>query len=1217
MSMTAIKNLFRFRRADKGIHAGFSFRARTKSVQLTASEQELFESMFVPQFYARQAGLDEAVPTGEMFAHFLAEGIHRGLSPSPLFDPTEYRRQEEGIHPTVAGLPEIVRWCRTRNNTAIIPTALFDASFYSGEYPEVVEAGADPFEHFVRHGIREDRRPNGLFDPVFYNLVAPRQPSDSNLPSYAHYLVVGVNKGAAPSAILAPFLTRTAVDRAMALEGYDAVARAAERWVNALGADKANLLISLCHPYLYDGAGTLLEDATAVERLLHFLNHGIEQGIDPGPMFDAAYYKDLQARRTGASGAAIENALLHFIGGDSKSLGVPTPLFNEATYRASRVDMRDPSVWAFGHFLTAGIFEGHHINKKVRQNEWMPPLNTTAGQIQNWQMFWTDAGFPEPAEEFPQAARPISVARAAPKTHTGHLADHEIEFLKKLFVPCWYRSEAALAHSLPDEELFRHYLSIGIDANLSPGPLFDPQMATQLCNADPAKSAMKLWLANQKPNWPAPTQFLDVNFYRRAYPEFKDADLNFYEHYIAHGLHEGRMPNPLFDPRWYDQAYSRPEGEAHVPAYTHFLTFGANRGNCPSRGLLPSYGMVGEGAPPRLHDFMKIITAFQPISKRLSTERCFALLGFFVPPLYRGNGELGAEATGIERLLHFLRFGLAKGISPGPMFDKDYYVQSFSDRLFIDLRGESPFLNYLNKGWPKRLIPNKIFDEQRYRSLHSDIREQNVWGFQHFLIHGVFEGRQVDQSRTLAISPRANEPARSQLENWSLYWGRFSAMGATFNLTKGLLDQQRRLNTLLESPIFDDIVKRSQRLEPAIGEPNKIKEVYAAPHHDQLGVVMSTLLARMTTKTYHTIITVPWLRTGGADLVACQLASAIKEAYPAENVVILRADKENFERPDWLSDGIDHVLVSDVLDTISSDFAETALYAMILSIRPKRVINVNSLRIWRTFERYGSRLSQKVDLYAYLFCWDQTPDGARVGYPSMFYPATGPFLAATFTDTDYLRRELLDIYRPPVDVAERIVPLYTPSRTSPRTAPARQASAQNALRKRPMILWAGRLDRQKRFDLVQEIARRMPDADFLCWGDPLLDDPPDLTKSPPNLSLRPGFTSYEELPIHAADLWLFTSAWEGMPTILIELAIRGVSLVASQVGGVPELADEETSFPVKEVDDPDAYVRAIRFALEHPLLREERSRRLQQRATNRHSQREYVAKLKEIFDVEA
>jgi glycosyltransferase involved in cell wall biosynthesis len=143
----------------------------------------------------------------------------------------------------------------------------------------------------------------------------------------------------------------------------------------------------------------------------------------------------------------------------------------------------------------------------------------------------------------------------------------------------------------------------------------------------------------------------------------------------------------------------------------------------------------------------------------------------------------------------------------------------------------------------------------------------------------------------------------------------------------------------------------------------------------------------------------------------------------------------------------------------------------------------------------------------------------------------------------------------------------------------------------------------------------MPDADFLCWGDPLLDNPPDLTSSPPNLTLRPAFTSYDEMPIAEADLWLFTSAWEGMPTILIELAIRGVPLVASQVGGVPELADEDTSFPVFDVDDPDAYVHAICFALENPGLRTERSRRLQERAIARHSEEAYVAKLKEVFDV--
>ena len=135
------------------------------------------------------------------------------------------------------------------------------------------------------------------------------------------------------------------------------------------------------------------------------------------------------------------------------------------------------------------------------------------------------------------------------------------------------------------------------------------------------------------------------------------------------------------------------------------------------------------------------------------------------------------------------------------------------------------------------------------------------------------------------------------------------------------------------------------------------------------------------------------------------------------------------------------------------------------------------------------------------------------------------------------------------------------------------------------MLWAGRLDRQKRFDLVAAIARAMPDVDFSCWGKAVLDAPPDLSGLPRNLKINEPFASYAELPLEAADGWLYTSAWDGLPTILIELGALGVPIVASAVGGVPELIDGETGWPVPGDGGAQDYVRALREMIDNPKSR--------------------------------
>ena len=167
-------------------------------------------------------------------------------------------------------------------------------------------------------------------------------------------------------------------------------------------------------------------------------------------------------------------------------------------------------------------------------------------------------------------------------------------------------------------------------------------------------------------------------------------------------------------------------------------------------------------------------------------------------------------------------------------------------------------------------------------------------------------------------------------------------------------------------------------------------------------------------------------------------------------------------------------------------------------------------------------------------------------------------------------------------------------------------------RDRPHVLWAGRLDRQKRFDLVVAIAVAMPDVDFSCWGKAVLDAPPDLSSLPRNLKINEPFASYEELPFETAEGWLYTSAWDGLPTILIELSAIGVPIVASAVGGVPELIDAETGWPVPAEAGAQNYVRALREMIDNPELRIARAKALQARVRKNHTMSAYKARLAQV-----
>jgi glycosyltransferase involved in cell wall biosynthesis len=128
----------------------------------------------------------------------------------------------------------------------------------------------------------------------------------------------------------------------------------------------------------------------------------------------------------------------------------------------------------------------------------------------------------------------------------------------------------------------------------------------------------------------------------------------------------------------------------------------------------------------------------------------------------------------------------------------------------------------------------------------------------------------------------------------------------------------------------------------------------------------------------------------------------------------------------------------------------------------------------------------------------------------------------------------------------------------------------------------------------------MPDVEFRCWGKAVLDSPPDLARLPKNLKLNAPFKDYAEMPLSECDLWLYTSAWDGLPTILIELGALGVPMAASAAGGVPELVDDSTGWPIPVDAEAGDIARIIRAALDDPAGRVSRARALQDRVRARH-----------------
>ncbi len=129
------------------------------------------------------------------------------------------------------------------------------------------------------------------------------------------------------------------------------------------------------------------------------------------------------------------------------------------------------------------------------------------------------------------------------------------------------------------------------------------------------------------------------------------------------------------------------------------------------------------------------------------------------------------------------------------------------------------------------------------------------------------------------------------------------------------------------------------------------------------------------------------------------------------------------------------------------------------------------------------------------------------------------------------------------------------------------------------VLWASRIDHQKNPGLLIQIARAMPDLTFHMYGRKVLNDTVfDIGKLPVNVRFHGEYSSLEQLMIRDYLCFVYTSRFDGMPNILMEIAACGVPVVTPNVGGIADFFGDDWMGFVRRGDVVEDYVSVIRMA---------------------------------------
>jgi len=177
---------------------------------------------------------------------------------------------------------------------------------------------------------------------------------------------------------------------------------------------------------------------------------------------------------------------------------------------------------------------------------------------------------------------------------------------------------------------------------------------------------------------------------------------------------------------------------------------------------------------------------------------------------------------------------------------------------------------------------------------------------------------------------------------------------------------------------------------------------------------------------------------------------------------------------------------------------------------------------------------------------------------------------------------------------QSIAPGVRVPKISHRTKVARKFSLNSD---RSNVLWMGRLTRVKRPDRVIELATRFPEVNLIMAGDGELRA--ELESIAPSNVYFLGVQNSDEM-FSLADVVLLTSDSEGMPLTLIEGQMAGIPAIATDVGSVSEIVENELTGLVTSTQI-DHIASSLGRLLGDSMLRSIMAKNARERALDRFS----------------
>ena len=422
---------------------------------------------------------------------------------------------------------------------------------------------------------------------------------------------------------------------------------------------------------------------------------------------------------------------------------------------------------------------------------------------------------------------------------------------------------------------------------------------------------------------------------------------------------------------------------------------------------------------------------------------------------------------------------------------------------------------------------------------------------------------------------------------------------------------------LIQTPrVPDNIIeqwKYISKIEPQL-YPTKssLKALtrYDARINNMASDAFSRLARKSTISRADYIFVVPWVKIGGADKVLINYLNALREIKPNWKIAVITTLASKNE---WASKIPDNACLFDygnVAKNLYDDEERDILFTrLIIQLQSKRIHIINSEFAYNWAYSHRMLLEANYDLRISLFCHDIIPNTNGEGvfdYADPYASRVEPYVSHIFTDNKAVIDKLVTSYG---FNQEKIKVHFQPF------VGEIYAHKKNNKNSQLRILWASRICTQKKPELVIKIAENLESNKYHIdmYGSIECGYDKKMFSGIDALEYRGGFNGLDSIDIEDYDCFLYTSFIDGLPNIILEVASKGLPIVASDAGGVKDFIRDKNTGILVSGDDPSSYVKALEYIYNNRDSAKELAENASCLLRKRHSWDSFVKSIKEDF----